>query len=319
MKIKYQIFVSSTYEDLIEERNAVMKAIQEMGHMPVGMELFNASDKTQWELIKNQIDDSDYYVIIAAHRYGSTDGNISYTEKEYDYAVKCGIPKIPLIIDKNVHWEPKFIDDGEKKKCLEKFKEKIKEKHCKFWKNKDDLAGKVFIGLYKAFEDFPRPGWIKNPINQVTSEINLTKLIEKGMVDAKKQLQKIKNEFIGELNKEKENIIKDSNFKNIDITKHKEISVDTKSQLSELTANIEQRKELGEKLSADDYFYQGLAFYNYKKYQIAIDLLDKVLRINPKYYDAWNNKGTALSQLGKNKEAIKCYDKAIELKSNYYE
>jgi hypothetical protein len=39
---KYQIFMSSTYEDLKKERDQVSKSILEMGHIPIGMEMFNA-------------------------------------------------------------------------------------------------------------------------------------------------------------------------------------------------------------------------------------------------------------------------------------
>jgi hypothetical protein len=84
--VKYQIFVSSTYEDLKMHRDQVVRAILEMGHIPVGMEMFSAGDETQWQLIQRQIESSDYYVVLIAHRYGSMDGPISYTEKEYDYA-----------------------------------------------------------------------------------------------------------------------------------------------------------------------------------------------------------------------------------------
>ncbi|EIQ1514512.1 DUF4062 domain-containing protein [Vibrio parahaemolyticus] len=68
---KFQIFVSSTYEDLKDERDQVIKAILEMGHIPVGMEMFSAADEEQWKIIQRQIDESDYYVVIAAHKYGS--------------------------------------------------------------------------------------------------------------------------------------------------------------------------------------------------------------------------------------------------------
>src|SRR5687768_4895989 len=98
MKTKFQVFVSSTYEDLKDERDQVLKAILEMGHIPVGMELFSAADEEQWELIKRQIDDSDYYLVLIAHRYGSRDGSVSYTEKEYDYAVSKKIPTLGFII-----------------------------------------------------------------------------------------------------------------------------------------------------------------------------------------------------------------------------
>jgi hypothetical protein len=45
MKIKYQIFISSTFEDLKQERDIAIKAILEMGHIPVGMEIFSAGDE----------------------------------------------------------------------------------------------------------------------------------------------------------------------------------------------------------------------------------------------------------------------------------
>ena len=87
MSKKYQIFVSSTYSDLVHEREQIIKACLEMGHIPVGMEMFSAADEEQWKIIQRQIDEIDYYVILIAHRYGSTtDEGLSYTEKEYDYA-----------------------------------------------------------------------------------------------------------------------------------------------------------------------------------------------------------------------------------------
>ena len=99
MNVKYQIFVSSTYEDLRKERDQVVKAILEMGHIPVGMEMFSAAGEEQWKIIARQIEECDYYVVIIAHRYGSLDDAISFTEKEYDYAVRLKVPVFGFIID----------------------------------------------------------------------------------------------------------------------------------------------------------------------------------------------------------------------------
>jgi hypothetical protein len=49
--IEYQIFVSSTYENLKDERSEVIKACLNMGHIPVGMEMFNAADEQLWQVI----------------------------------------------------------------------------------------------------------------------------------------------------------------------------------------------------------------------------------------------------------------------------
>jgi hypothetical protein len=83
----YKVFVSSTFEDLREERAEVQKALLKLNCLPVGMELFPAADDDTWEFIKEQIDDSDYYLILVGARYGSLakDG-VSFTEKEYNYA-----------------------------------------------------------------------------------------------------------------------------------------------------------------------------------------------------------------------------------------
>jgi len=68
---KYQIFISSTYTDLIEARAKVRDAILSMYHFPVGMELFGAANEEQWQIISETIDSSDYYVLIVGQRYGS--------------------------------------------------------------------------------------------------------------------------------------------------------------------------------------------------------------------------------------------------------
>lgn len=52
MDKRYQIFVSSTYADLKEERRRVIQALMEMDCIPSGMELFPAADEEQWEFIK---------------------------------------------------------------------------------------------------------------------------------------------------------------------------------------------------------------------------------------------------------------------------
>jgi len=176
MKKKYQIFVSSTYEDLKEERDLVIKAILEMGHIPVGMEMFSAGDEQQWKLIQTQIDDCDYYVIISAFKYGSLDGDISYTEKEYDYAVQKELPVLGFVVEEGVNWPANKIDKVPLKvEKLELFKNKIKSRLVSFWKDKNDLYGKVSISLMKQFNTNPRVGWVKSSENsgpEVLKEIS---------------------------------------------------------------------------------------------------------------------------------------------------
>lgn len=173
--MKYQIFVSSTFEDLKPERDQVIKAILEMGHIPVGMEMFSAADQQQWEVIKKQIDQSDYYVVLVAHRYGSMDSGVSYTEKEYDYAVQQKLPALGFILESSVDWPQKWIENNyDIKKRLDLFKSKVSSRMVSFWKTPEDLYGRAGIALMKAFSSQPREGWVRASqakTSEMTSEI----------------------------------------------------------------------------------------------------------------------------------------------------
>lgn len=163
MDKKYQVFVSSTLEDLKDERDQIIKAVLEMGHIPVGMELFSAADEDQWKVIARTIDGVDYYVVIVAHRYGSvTPEGISYTEKEFGYAVSKGVPILGFVIDDAAPWpKSKIEDDNKKAKKLIAFKSKIKARLIQFWQSKEDLHGKFSIALMKAINTSPRIGWAR--------------------------------------------------------------------------------------------------------------------------------------------------------------
>lgn len=169
MSKKYQVFVSSTYQDLTDERDQVIRAILEMGHIPVGMEMFSAADEEQWKIIARQIDEIDYYVLIVAHRYGSvTPDGVSYTEKEFDYAVSKGVPILGFLLDNSAPWpNDRHEKDSGSKDKLDKFKTKVKQRLIQFWTNKDDLHGKVSISLMKSITGTPRIGWIR--ANQMAS------------------------------------------------------------------------------------------------------------------------------------------------------
>ena len=164
MDKKYQVFVSSTYEDLQEERKAVMEALLQMNCFPVGMEYFNAADDSQWDVITSLIDECDYYVLIVAGRYGSIDevSGKSYTQKEYEYAVKKGVPVISF-----VHNDVKLLPSGKVDsdatvvQKLEEFKKEISKKLWQKWDNKDSLASAVVLSLNKLIKSKPRTCWVR--------------------------------------------------------------------------------------------------------------------------------------------------------------
>src|ERR1700745_2816693 len=98
---KLQVFVSSAYTDLRDESQAAAEANLSAGHIPAGMELFAAGDKSQMEVIKRWIDESDVFLLILGGRYGSLEpiSKKSYIELEYDYAHERGKPAFAVVID----------------------------------------------------------------------------------------------------------------------------------------------------------------------------------------------------------------------------
>ncbi len=185
MEKKFQVFVSSTYKDLSEERQEVMQALLELDCIPVGMELFPAADDDQWTLIKRLIDDCDYYILIVGGRYGSLNNDgISYTQMEYEYALAKEIPIIGFL-HKNPDTIPvnKSEKDPDLLKRLNNFKDFVQKKMCRYWDNPADLGSQVSRSLVKLIKDKPRPGWIKAtnlPSEDATKEIlELKKQIEK--------------------------------------------------------------------------------------------------------------------------------------------
>lgn len=98
MDKRYQVFISSTFRDLKDERQKVLFALQTANHIPAGMEFFPSANDAPWDVIKRVIGLSDYYVLIIGGRYGSTDEEgISYTEREYDLAVEQSIPVLAFL------------------------------------------------------------------------------------------------------------------------------------------------------------------------------------------------------------------------------
>lgn len=160
---KFQVFVSSTFKDLEEERQEVMHALLELDCMPAGMELFPAANETQWNLIKKVIDDCDYYVLILGGRYGSIGPEgYSYTEMEYRYALSIDKPIIAFLhrdTGKIVSSKSEVSDEGKAK--LSDFRTLVEKRLCKMWETPQELGSVVSRSLIQLIRSTPAVGWVR--------------------------------------------------------------------------------------------------------------------------------------------------------------
>lgn len=159
---KFQIFVSSTYNDLKEERSRIYEAILAMGHIPVGMEYFGSRSKTSETVIKSFLDQCDFQITIVGTRYGSLihGRNISYTEMEYDYAKEIEIPQIGFIHRLKGGYAS-TENSTKSTQLLGKFRDKVSRHQCAFWETPDQLVVEVQRALPKEIADCDRPGWVR--------------------------------------------------------------------------------------------------------------------------------------------------------------
>lgn len=178
MEKRYQVFISSTFQDLQAERQEVMHALLELDCMPSGMELFPAANESQWNFIKKVIDDCDYYILILAGRYGTIgpDG-ISYTEMEYRYALSTGKPTLAFL-----HRDTgKIISDKSEKNPenlakLNTFRDSV-GKLAKFWATPEELGSVVSRSLIQLIKSTPAVGWVRaNEIADRDATLELLRL-----------------------------------------------------------------------------------------------------------------------------------------------
>jgi hypothetical protein len=173
-KKKLQVFISSTFTDLKQERQAAVEAILTAGHIPAGMELFTAGDESQMNVIKHWIDESDIYLLILGGRYGSIEPvtKKSYIHLEYEYAVEKGKPLFAVVIAESITEDrvKQFgtaVIETENSQKLRDFRAQVLSKLVKFWHDPRDIK----LAILETLSEFERRpelvGWIsgKDSVN----------------------------------------------------------------------------------------------------------------------------------------------------------
>lgn len=194
MNKKLQVFVSSTYTDLIEERQAAVQAILDAGHIPAGMELFKAG-KSQMKTIQKWIDESDVYMLILGGRYGSIEeeSGLSYTELEYRYALSKNMPVFAIVLDENflctkasLNTKDTIFEKNNKEK-YNLFKQNVKSNVVKFINNIEQISSIIKSQINDIIDDkYDLCGWIRNNRKNFDSSEELDSYIARQIYKSKK-------------------------------------------------------------------------------------------------------------------------------------
>lgn len=214
MEKKYQVFISSTYTDLINERQTVVESILNAGHIPAGMESFKAGT-SQEETIKEWIKVSDIYVLILGPRYGSLNKDgISYTQWEYNLAREYNKPIFALVLTDDyingmVQQERILPTQLETSKAeYIAFKEEVMRTLVVQISHSAEIRG----GVSDSIRDIEKKrskdleGWIKGKYLNELEELRKSnkelsgKLVSRQdeVIDMQKEISAVKDVFIGE-------------------------------------------------------------------------------------------------------------------------
>lgn len=177
---KLQVFVSSTYSDLVDVRLAAMEAILAAGHIPAAMEQFAPGDETAWAKIKRWVQQSDGYLLILGGRYGSREpqSGRGYVELEYDYALELGKPFVSLVasdaaLKARAKRQPLDLETSDPD--YKSFKAKVKHQHCAFWDNIDQVKANIYHKLPHWAEREELVGWVRRdqfPVLEASNTIS---------------------------------------------------------------------------------------------------------------------------------------------------
>lgn len=168
VKKKLQIFVSSTYNDLIEERQAAVEAILKSGNIPAGMELFKSGNISKLKTIREWIDESDIYLLILGGRYGSIDAKskLSYTNLEYNYAKNKKIPYFSVVISEDaLAGKVKKLGTNaiemENRAKYNKFRKDVLKNISSFYRDEKDIQIAILDTLHEFENRYNFSGWVQ--------------------------------------------------------------------------------------------------------------------------------------------------------------
>jgi hypothetical protein len=179
--MKYHIFIGSTLDDLKNERKELPRIVMELGHIPVMADYLDNTAKNSQSLLKKIIEECDYFIALAAHKYSSSDGEVLPLVAQCSIAAKKGIPVLALVIDDKARSKPAKKEKEEALvRKLNDFKAKLREGPCESWLNIPDLCQKAQSLLVQELNINARSGWqraekliepaVANELSRLSSE-----------------------------------------------------------------------------------------------------------------------------------------------------
>ncbi len=158
------IFVSSTYEDLIPYREEAQRVLIRLEQLIKGMEYFGSNAAKPLDVCLKNVRESKIFVGIIGMRYGSIEPETgkSYTQLEYEEAIRNNIPTLIYIISNDCAVLPKYIDFGDSAEKLQSFKKHLVRNHTVyFFTSVENFGLQLLQDLTETLEHIGHAGIIE--------------------------------------------------------------------------------------------------------------------------------------------------------------
>jgi hypothetical protein len=152
-------FICSTYIDMKDYRDAVIKDISSRAGVINAQEFFGARDKKPLETCLEEVTRSDVFIMFLGPRYGTIDPSTdkSYVECEFDKATALDLPRFAYLMNEEHTFPIQHVSKGDDAIRLKKFKDRVTaDLTVDFFTTPHDLAAKVFADLKR---ELPKKGF----------------------------------------------------------------------------------------------------------------------------------------------------------------
>jgi hypothetical protein len=203
-----KIYISSTFEDLKDYREAVYRALRRDRHDVIAMEDYVAQDQRPLQKCLEDVASCNIYIGIFAWRYGfipvdekDNPEGLSITELEYRKAKEKDIPCLIFLLDENKDWPLRSIDGTAQSGIksddnINRLRNEFQEYYViSFFKNPDQLAGLVVPAVENTIQD-KNMIKVSNEVNdketskyfiEILKDPEIQKDIQKAIIKAKQQ------------------------------------------------------------------------------------------------------------------------------------
>jgi tetratricopeptide (TPR) repeat protein len=132
MSAPFTVFVCSTFDDLEQEREAVLDAIRRVQSRHTAMEFFGARPGRPINICIEEVRKRDLLVVIVGEKYGSLPPGmgVSYSQAEYEEGVRLEKPCLVYLRDDDVPILRKHVErDPDKLRLLDAWKQTLNAAH----------------------------------------------------------------------------------------------------------------------------------------------------------------------------------------------